>query len=402
MTGDASGPAGRPGLPVVALLAAHWGTDGEAGWITRQVAGALSHVADVHIVTPDGPTAGSTVDSVFTLHRLGTPVATVDERARDLLVQAFRATGTADDVVGSPEVAALLDRGVIHPWSGAAAVLDRLRPDRVVIAGHRNVGALEALDRCARPAPHVLLALASAEDGLDCPRFDALVDRASSILAVTEAERATIVRRYGRPDDVRRVGAPLAANPSARSEPNPWVGDTQYVLVLSDVSSEIDHVDNDLGQLIRMRFPDRPVGISSADAFCTWHHGRLSKGWPIERSSDLSRLFAFAGVTVDFRPGGLFARRALESLLFGTPIVVPHGSRAADHARLGRAGLWFADPVELVGCVAALLDPANHAAFAAQGRAYAEAGYGSTGRFIDRVTEACGLAVAARPVEAIA
>ena len=37
--------------PIVAMLAPHWGTSGEGGWITRQVAGALVHAADVHILS---------------------------------------------------------------------------------------------------------------------------------------------------------------------------------------------------------------------------------------------------------------------------------------------------------------------------------------------------------------
>ena len=54
-------------------------------------------------------------------------------------------------------------------------------------------------------------------------------------------------------------------------------------------------------------------------------------------------------------------------------------------------------PAELTWCVEALLEPSTHDAFADQGRAYAEAEYGSTDRFIDRVVEGCGLASAAVP-----
>ena len=111
---------------------------------------------------------------------------------------------------------------------------------------------------------------------------------------------------------------------------------------------------------------------------------------------------AWARVTVDLRPGTLFARRCVDSLLYGTPIVVPHDSRAREHAERGRGGLWFADPGELTWCVEALLEPEVHDSFARQGQAYAEEEYGSTDRFIDRVLEGCGLAPepAAVPVTA--
>ena len=100
---------------------------------------------------------------------------------------------------------------------------------------------------------------------------------------------------------------------------------------------------------------------------------------------------AWARVTVDLRPGPLFARRCVTSLLFGTPIVVPAGRRAREHAERGRGGLWSSNASELVWGVEALLDPPTRAAASAQGLAYAEEEYGSTDRFIDRVVAACGM-----------
>ena len=198
--------------------------------------------------------------------------------------------------------------------------------------------------------------------------------------------------------DVHRIGAPLAANASVRSEPNPWVGDTGYVLVLTDRGSEDSHVQNELARLIRMRFSDRPVGITHRDGFVAWHEGRAHSGWPVERSSDLARLMAFAAVTVDLRQPELYGRSAVESLLYGTPIVVADDSRSREHAQRGRGGRWFADPAELLWCIDSLLDEATNDVMGAQGRTYAEDEYGSTDRFIDRVTAACGLDVDDIPV----
>ncbi|HUD17399.1 MAG TPA: hypothetical protein VMQ59_09050, partial [Acidimicrobiales bacterium] len=98
---------------------------------------------------------------------------------------------------------------------------------------------------------------------------------------------------------------------------------------------------------------------------------------------------AWARVTVDLRPGAFFARRCVTSLLYGTPIVVPHDSRAREHAERGRGGLWFDSPAELTWCVEALLDPPVRSVFSAQGLAYADEEYGSTDRFIDRVLGVC-------------
>jgi hypothetical protein len=377
--------------PVVALLAAHWQSSTEDGWITRQVAGALAWVADVHVITPDGDTAGASIDSVFWLNRLATPIAPAAELGRDLLIEGLSESGIIGERPIPPEMAALVDRDLVEPWEGASAVLAALRPDLSVIVGHRNVGALVAVDRHSREMPVSLIALGSDSNSLAFPHFDPLFDRAISVLAVTEAERRSIVELHGRPETVHRIGAPLAANPSALSEPNTWVGDTDYILVLTGVASDDEHAENRLSRLLRMRFPDRPVGIAHRDAFCAWHKGRLNMGWPVERSSDLARLMAWATVTVDLRPGRLFARRCVDSLLYGTPIVVPHDSRGREHAQRGRGGLWFHDAPELAWCVESMLEPTTNDIFGAQGRSYAEEEYGSTDRFIERVTEACGL-----------
>ena len=382
--------------PVIALLATHWESKSEEGRFVRQVAGAVAGVADVHVITPDGSATDTSTDGVFIRHRLGSPVEAVAELRRDLLAEGLSRTLDAGSPIPS-EAGSLLDQGLIEPWRGATGVLDELRPSRVVIAGHREIGALAALDRHDPEVPVTLLALGTDPATLAFPHFDRLFDRSDSVLTVTEAERKVVVDHHGRPEVVHRVGAPMAANPSALSEPNTWVGETDYVLVLTGVDEDADTEENELARLLRMRFPDNPVGIAHNDAFCAWRHGQVTKGWPIERSSDLDRLMAWARVTVDLHPGRFFARRCVTSLLYGTPIVVPDGSRAREHAERGRGGLWFANAAELAWCVEALLDPTARAAFSAQGLAYAEEEYGSTDRFIDRVVDACGLAATDRP-----
>ncbi len=224
------------------------------------------------------------------------------------------------------------------------------------------------------------------------PYFDPLLLGARSVLAVTQSECSSIADRRGNPSNVHRIGAPMAANPSARNEPNTWVGDTGYLLVLADVDEDGGGDEVELGNLLRIRFPDRVIGISFTSGFCAWHEGRVNRGWPIERSSDLERLMAWAHLTIDLHPDPLFARRCVTSLLYGTPIVVPAGSRAREHAERGHGGLWFSDPSELTWCVEGLLDPTTRAVLGAQGRAYAEREFGSTDGFIDRVVIGCGLA----------
>ena len=375
--------------PLVALLAAHWESKSEEGWITRQVAGALACAADVHVITPDGSTPSASTDGVFTVHRMGSPLLRDAERRRDLVVQAMSevASGLRDRLPSG--LSDLLDRDLIDHWIGATALLDELRPELVVIAGHQNIGALASVDRFDTGVPVTLLALGTDANSLVFPHFDPLFDRAHSVLTVTETERCIINDCHVGPPKAYRIGAPLGANLSSLSEPNPWVGPTDYVLVLTNANSNLKSEQNELSRLLRLSFPDRPVGIAYKDGFFAWHEGRHNRGWPIERGSDFARLMAWARVMVDLHPGRLFGRRCVESLLYGTPIVVSGDTRAREHAQRGRGGLWFDNPAELTWCVDALLTDTAHDSFAAQGQAYAESEYGSTDGFIERVTGIC-------------
>ena len=383
--------------PLVVILTPHWGLGTERGTVTRQVAGALACSADVHVVTPEGSAAASGPDSVFTVHRLGTSSGERAELRRDLVLTAVAASTSPDDRRGTADLDRLLDRGLVTSWAPATEVLGDLRPDLVVVADHRNVGGLAALDRHDPGLPTVVLSLAGDDDHLTFAHFDPVVERAAHVLAVTETERHAVVERFGRDTTTHRIGAPLAANASAFSEPNTWVGDTGYILVLTDRESTEAHPQNELAGLVRLRFSDRPVGITHTDGFFAWHEGRVNTGWPIERSSDLARLMAWAALTVDLRRPELYGRAAVESLLYGTPIVVAEDSRAREHAQRGRGGLWFGDTAEMTWCIESLLESSTNEVLRDQGRAYAEDEYGSTDRFIDRVTAACGLDVADIP-----
>ena len=79
-----------------------------------------------------------------------------------------------------------------------------------------------------------------------------------------------------------------------------------------------------------------------------------------------------------------------ESLLFGTPIVVPAVGRARELAERSRGGLWFRSPNELTWRTEALLDRPERDIFGRQGRSYADEEFGSTDRFIQRVVESAG------------
>jgi len=222
---------------VIAVLADQWEPKSEEGWATRQVAGALACSADVHVITPQGIVPSQRVDSVFTLHETATPSSPTAAVRRELLIEAISDTGWSTTGRLLPKYGRLLDRDLLDCWSASSDILAGLRPDIVVIAGHQHLGALDAVDRVAPDVPIVLLALGSDLNSLAFPHFDRIFDRSQAVLAITETERLAIVEHHGGADRVHRIGAPLAANPSALNEPNTWVGTTDYVFVISSTKT---------------------------------------------------------------------------------------------------------------------------------------------------------------------
>ncbi len=273
-----------PAGPPVVVLTDCWESTTEPGWITRQVAGALACVADVHVMTVDDAHTGTTTDSVFTVHRTNRRLAT-----RDI-----------EEVVGK-------------------------RPAAVLLAGRQWLGLADLVDRIGvnDEVPISVLALAAEWDDQDPNTGVPALDRAGSILVVTDDGREALADFPGGHGPVHVIDAPLAANPSAGSEPDPLVGYAAYVVVHTDVDERAADPAVELAHLVRITFPDRVVAVLHTDACCVWRRGRVDRTEPIHRPSDIARLTAWAWLTVDLRPGRLFARRCLESLLFGTPIVVP-------------------------------------------------------------------------------
>jgi hypothetical protein len=354
VTTSPSGPEG-PARSALVMLVDRWESTTEQGWITRQVAGALACIADVHVVAPGDSAATATSftatsDSVFTVYRSGPSLA--------------------------PEI--------------AATVCDRVQANGLVVAGDGWREMAEALDRVDPELPATVLTLSPDGRFNEPDPFARVADRSGAVMVVTDEARAQVPVLAARPDLVHTIGAPVAANPSALGEPDPLVAGSEYVLVHTNVPEGADDYGADAARMLRLRFPGTTIAVLHSDAFCVWHRSRVERAGPIERSSDLDRLMAWALMTVDLQPGPLFARKCITSLLYGTPIVVPHDSRGRPHAQRGGGGLWFANPSELSWCVEAIFDPQTRSTLGTQGRAYAQREFGSTDAFIDKVTAACG------------
>jgi hypothetical protein len=396
----------RDDVPTVAILSRSWSTADEAAWALRQVAGAIACSADVHVITPQGRGPGRRADGVFTVHELSSAPETALEARRDVLVEAIIGAAehrrlspraepleltalTHDDNLVMRAVRDLVTGELAACWDPATAVLTEIGPDLVVVADYRQAAALAALDRLPGDTPVVIVPLGTDTDAMLLRVFAPLFERSAAAVVFTESELRAIDSAYGK-GLAHNVGLPISANQSVLREPNAHLAGRDYVLVVTGTREESPDRSAALARLLRARLAQQSIAVVATNSFATSVNGIAERPHPVERGADVLRLIAWARATVDLRPGRLFARRCLESLLYSTPIVVPEDSRAREHAEAG-GGLWFEDPSELIECVDAMFDPRIRDVLGAQGRLYAETRYGSTDTFVQSVASAIGL-----------
>lgn len=377
--------AERRGRPRVAVLAPHWGGTGERAWALRQVAGALALSADVHVLTPQGRSRRGHLDGVLTVHELASRQSWATGMRRDLVLTLLRGRdGLASDE--RRQLVSVLDEGQ-DDWDALGDLLEDVHPDLVVLADHREVGAARLAERRCPDVPVVGVPLAARLTTPADPYFEPWFARVGATLVFTDAEAALVGADASSPP-VHNVGLPLAANPSVQREPHTFVGDREYALVLTGVPWAAPQWPTTLAALLQVGLPAHAVAVAATDRLSLFHRGEERQTAGVTRGTDLLRLMAWAVTSVDLRPGSLFARRSVESLLYGSPIVVPAKSRAHEHAATGRGGLWFEGAGDLLWCVESLFDADTHGALARQGRAYATARYSGTDAFVDRISRA--------------
>jgi hypothetical protein len=190
------------------------------------------------------------------------------------------------------------------------------------------------------------------------------------------------------------IGLHVPINPLAATHRHNGLGFTGYLLVLSDrVGAPDVSPPTPMVAWLTARFPDQEVVVVEDATAAVWR-GRVLRGVvDVYTRTDLWRLVAHARLTVDLAPGRIIARECIESLRFGTPIVVPADSAARPHAEAG-GGLIFSGYPELLASVAQLCDESVRAAMSSHGRSYADAHYGDQQAFVDGVSRALGASVA--------
>jgi hypothetical protein len=182
------------------------------------------------------------------------------------------------------------------------------------------------------------------------------------------------------------LGIHVPINPLAAQHRHMGLGFTGYILVLTDRPGRSLAVEPPTAAVgwLTSRFYDQHVVVVEGGSAAVWRGRALRGVIPVDTRTDLWRLLAHAQVTVELAPGPIIARESIESLRFGTPVIVPDATVAADHAHLG-GGLAFGDVREMLAGVETLLDQSARDAYSREGSRYADAVYGDPSRFVKRL-----------------
>jgi len=301
--------------------------DSELSFVTRAVAGAVSRSAAVTVVAPLESEAREP-DGAFDLVGIGV-------RPGDRW----------------PEPGAA--RWPTPPGPGTIWILDEASNDAVAI-----LGAFGTMGRA------FTIAAAAATEGTGLRQ-----------LSLTPGDRGAS----------GIVGMHVPVNPLAAAHRHAGLGFTGYVLVLSDRSNTPPvQPPTPAVAWLTARFHDRHIVVVEGGTAAAWKGRALRGVVGVETRTDLWRLLAHASVVVDVAPGTIIGRECIESLLLGTPIVVPEESTAAAHAHSG-GGMTYSAVADLLDAVEFLSGEGARSPVADRGRAYAEEYYGNAGRFVDRV-----------------
>jgi hypothetical protein len=319
------------------LLSRTWNAHhSELSFVTRSVAGAASRTSEVTVIVPAA--AGQTEpDGAFDLFGTG------------------------------------IGRGGSWPTPSEAAWPAQLAEIATIIVDEADTTTLDLLDKFAPGHPVRAIAHVGGED------------RAVLPLAFTDPS--------GNDDAADFIGLHVPINPIAATHRHNGLGFTGYLLVLSDRAGSPDvSPPTDMVAWLTARFPGANVVVVEDVTAAVWR-GRVLRGVvPVYTRTDLWRLLAHARITIDLAPGRIIARECIESLRFGTPIIVPAQSAARPHADAG-GGMTFTGYSELLASVTHLSNETVRDAMSSDGRRYADARYGDQGFFVSSVTRALGASI---------
>jgi hypothetical protein len=322
----------KDGRSPVAVFSRHWRTAGsEAAYAIRTLAGATSRTGPTSIYVP-GPPGTPEPDGAFDLFGVGG------------------------------------DSGESWPPPGTASW-----------PGPLSAGSVVILDDLAESVLPLLDALGPDVRRFALPGTTGPADTgAASILALVPSASAA---------DEGFVGLHVPINPLAAGHRHNGFGFVDYLLVLSGRLGQHDQPVPEVAWLTA-GFPDDNIVVIEDAQASVWRGRALRGVVSVDSRTDFWRLVAHARACIDSAPGALLARECIESLRFGTPIIVPRSAgAAAAHAAAG-GGLAYGNMADLLDHARAVGDPGTRTRLSDAGKRYADETYGDPSAFVSRVADA--------------
>jgi hypothetical protein len=371
----------------------------ERSVIVRRLAGALACAADVELLIP-GVRTSTHRDGAMVVREFAAVPAQPERR--HALMELLFGPGEARNSIRC--------RCTEQVMAGAVDVFPRpLQEELVNVGGGRSPGLLEHLLATAydvvvlcdvaaastRDAvavlpdrtPVILVPMASADPLLSLTIHDDVYAQTDAVLVVTEEERARVAGRAGAAASAVDIRFVLRVHDLVwRNEPLGY-DDTPTIVIPRQWTpgEETDHLAQ-LAYDVQHAFDDR-VRVRLVGPGCHIVPGEI-QGPHAQSRLDIWRWCSRALAVLDPEPAKLLGREALESMMYGTPIVVPAAAGATlEHAREGSGGLWYRTEEELLACLEVLLDPSVRGPLGDQARTYASEHYSDTDRFIETVGE---------------
>jgi hypothetical protein len=183
------------------------------------------------------------------------------------------------------------------------------------------------------------------------------------------------------------AGVYVPVNPLAAEHRHGGFGFTGYILVLTDRPSRPRPAPpTPAVAWLTARFHRQFVVVVEGGRAAAWRGRALRGVVSVDSRIDLWRLMAHASAMVDLAPGPLIGRECVESLRFGTPIIVPRDAAgsAPAHAEAG-GGFTFSGAPELLDAVEQLLIPSERDPRSRRGALYANYHYGDPAAFVAAV-----------------
>jgi hypothetical protein len=193
-------------------------------------------------------------------------------------------------------------------------------------------------------------------------------------------------------DGSEAVGVYVPVHPLATVHRHAGFGFAGYLLVLTDrMSAPAVEPPSPAVAWLSARFHRQYVVVVEGGMAAVWKGRALRGVVAVDTRMDLWRLMAHAWLTVDLAPGPVIARECVESLRYGTPIVVPDVARSASAHAITGGGLTFSGTPELLERVEQLLQPSERERFSRAAAAFSNSVYGDPTGFIHRVADALGV-----------